>query len=94
MKVNVIVPSVGLEEPQKPLVPVWIPERDTVYSSFGVIRLMHRASLIPSIDGEDDLSSRVDGSLGEATHASEEIDDHDWLLHLNDPLWFPVFFFM
>ena len=93
MKVNVIVFPIWLEEYQEPLVPVGVPKRDTVYSSVGVIRLMHLTSLIPSIDGQDDLGPCVDCALGEATHAAEEIDNHDWL-HLNDPLWFPVFFFM
>ena len=73
--------SIGLEEYQESLEPVWITERDTVYSSVGVISLMHRASLVPGIDGQDDLGPCVDGPLGEATHASEEIDNHDWLLH-------------
>ena len=94
MKVNVEITAIGLEEYQESLEPVWITERDTVYSSVGVISLMHRASLVPGIDGQDDLGPCVDCPLGEATHTTEEIDDHDWLLQFNDPLCFPFFFSM
>jgi hypothetical protein len=48
---------------------------------------MHRASLIPRVDGKNDLGTRVDGSLGEAAHTAKEIDDHDWLLHLCAPFF-------
>ena len=94
MKVNVEITAIGLEEYQEALVPVGITQFYSIDPSVGMIRLMHLTSLIPRIDGEYDLGPRVDGPLGEATHTAEEIDDHDWLLQFNDPLWFPVFFFM
>ena len=94
MKVNVIDSSDGREEPKKSLVPVGITQLDAIYTSIGVICLMYLTSLVPSIDGQDDLGPCVNCPLGEATHTAEEIDDHDWLLQFNDPLWFPVFFFM
>jgi hypothetical protein len=48
--------------------------------------MMNVARLIPGVNRENDLCTRVNGSLGEPAHSTKEIYDYHWLVHCFTPL--------